>query len=313
MTLTKDALQEIMQGLQKKQKQISSKYFYDERGSKLFEEITLLKEYYPSRAEKEILKSAAKEITKDLLNTEIIELGSGDESKISILLNTIPKQNHGAISYIPVDISPSAIEESTKKIAQRFPKIKTNGLVSDFLENFSLPTSTDNRIYCFFGSTIGNLSPQEALDFMRKMSSKMHDGDTFLLGLDMVKNKSILEKAYNDKENITAEFNKNILLVMNELLKTNFNSNDFCHHAFYNESKQRIEMHLRTKIDLKISSPLFTEELFFAKGESIHTENSRKFNLLDLEEIANYSQLKISKIYTDSQSYFSLVSFSKGS
>ncbi len=301
----------IIAGLMSEQKRISSKFFYDKTGSNLFEQITRLDEYYPSRTEKTILENVAKKITPGLKNFDIVELGSGDASKISIILNAIDKKHRKFICYIPVDISQTALEISAEKISKKFPDIRVKGLVADFMSKFDFTISCSSKLICFFGSTIGNLTRKQSLYFVQKISEKMKTGDKFLLGLDMVKSKIILEAAYNDNQNITAKFNKNILNVINSILETNFNTDDFEHLAFYNSEYNRIEMHLKALKNIKIKSHFFSHIIELKQGETIHTENSHKYTKDDIYNFANLSNLNIENIFSDSKSYFSLVQFVK--
>jgi len=301
----------IVAGLMSKQKHISSKFFYDEAGSKLFEKITRLKEYYLSRIEKSILENYARKILPESKNFNIVELGSGDDSKISILLNAIDEKYVNSICYIPVDISQTALEESTERISEQYPNIQIQGIVTDFMSGLNFSLNGSSKLICFFGSTIGNLTRKQSSDFVLKISKNMQVGDKFLLGLDMVKDKRILEAAYNDNKNVTAEFNKNILKAVNNTLDTNFNTNDFEHYAPYNEEKRRIEMHLTALKDIQITSPYLQEKIMIKRGETIHTENSHKYTIDDIENFTNGSKLKIENIFSDSNGYFSLVQFIK--
>ena len=241
---------EILSGLASRQKQISSKYFYDEKGSILFDQITNLEEYYPTRTEISILKSYASRLTNIFRGKTIIELGSGNCTKISILLDAVPEDVLSTLTYIPVDVSISAITESCGMLSKRFPELKIEGMVADFFHQLDLIPSSAPKIICFFGSTIGNLTPTQTCQFLKDIRQQMRSGDQLLIGMDMVKNKELLENAYNDSKQVTAAFNKNILLTVNTLVGTDFNPVDFEHLAFFNEKESRIEMHLRATKDL---------------------------------------------------------------
>lgn len=302
---------EIISGLTSEQKFISSKYFYDKKGSELFEEITRLEEYYPTRTEKSILQTAASELTNDLSNFTIIELGSGDNSKISILLKSISSEQLKTISYIPVDVSQSAIEKSASSLARKFPSIKIQAVVADFMHQLDLIPNAQKKLICFFGSTIGNLNRDQSESFMQNVSEIMNPGDILLLGLDMVKDIKTLENAYNDSKQITAAFNKNILNVINDLLETDFDPDLFEHEAFYNEEKYRIEMHLKAMKDMTVRSPHLKNEIYIWNGETIRTENSHKFTTDHILDLSITAGLKIKNIYSDSLQRFSLVKFVK--
>lgn len=302
---------EIITGLTSKQKYISSKFFYDKTGSKLFEDITQLPEYYPTRTEKQILKSIAPKLMHNLRYTDIVELGSGDCSKISLLLNSIPKENLGTINYIPVDISQSALNESARNLIERFPDLSIKGFVADFINQLDLVPKMRKRMLCFLGSTLGNFTETVSNQFLKDLSSSMNTGDTFLLGIDLVKPTDILYDAYNDSQDVTAAFNKNILNVMNDLIHSDFNTNDFEHKAFFNRGKSRIEMHLIANKDVFINTPFSSTAINLKKGENIHTENSYKFTLAQINNFAKTSGLNIKEIFNDPNNWFALVLFEK--
>lgn len=303
--------EEIVIGLKSKQKVISSKYFYDERGSLLFEEITQLEEYYPSRCEKEILSTIVNKLDINFYELDIIELGSGDSSKIKTIFCQIPPNILASINYYPVDISQSAIENSVQNILEEFDLNNITGIVADFLHHHNYMPRRNKRLFCFLGGTIGNLSTSEVENFTNELGKVMNEGDSLLLGVDMVKNNAIIESAYNDKKGITAYFNKNILNVINGHIQSNFNTLDFEHLAFYNSNKQRIEMHLVAKKDLNIAIAYSNEVIQIKKGETIHTENSCKYTPNGLEEIGNYGDMRIERVITDSKGWFSLAYFRK--
>jgi len=303
--------QEIIQGFLSKQKYISSKFFYDKKGSELFEDITRLPEYYPTRTEKSILKKIAPELMNQISNKDIVELGSGDCSKISILLNSIPEQNLESINYIPVDVSLSAIQGSAEVLSELYPKLLINGFVADFMNQLNTIPDNKERLFLFLGSTIGNFTEEEVSKFLAELSSKMNSGDSFLLGVDLVKPLLFLHNAYNDSQNTTADFNKNILNVVNSIIDSDFDPDDFKHKAFFNKEKSRIEMHLVAKRDLIITSPFFNSEIQLKEGEDIHTENSYKFSYEQIKKFEKITELTIKEIYTDANNWYALVLFHK--
>ena len=302
---------EIFRGLKANPKYISPKYFYDKRGSELFEMITKLDEYYPTRTEKSILSTVANKLNLDFSNISIIELGSGDASKIRLILDQIPKDLIGKVRYYPIDISQSAIEKSSEILSNEFPTISINGIVADFLHQKIWVPDSCNKLFCFFGSTIGNMNISEIKEFMELLGSEMEIGDSLLLGMDMVKDLNVLERAYNDEKGITAEFNKNILNVLNNLVGTDFNPEEFEHVALYNREKERIEMHLRAINDMIISINSGYDDIHINNGETIHTENSHKFNNQSIMNFGLWAGLKVEKILTDEKQWFSLVHYKK--
>jgi len=300
-------LQCILEGLTAEKKYIPSIFFYDETGSRLFEKITALPEYYLYNTEKEILKEISPKICSSFEGIDIVEIGSGDCSKISLLLSSIPPSKRNSIRYVPVDISCSALNDSADIISERFPRIEFSGIVADFLKQMDRIPEASGRFFCFFGSTIGNLSSKQVLLYLSGLRKVMSPGDNLLLGVDMVKDRKILEEAYNDSSGITAEFNRNILNVVNDLAGTDFDPDQFGHLAFFNEDKSRIEMHLEAGKDMEIKSPHLRESITVRKGERIHTENSHKFSREQIEMMIESTGLRIKEFYTDSRQWFSLI------
>ncbi len=301
---------EIVEGLTSGKKRISSKYFYDTRGSGLFRDITFQPEYYPTRTEKSILTQIAPKLMNGNSSMEIIELGSGDCSKISILFHAV-NGNHHHISYIPVDVSESAIEESARELMVRFPRLKIDGYVADFMRQLQqVPRSEKPRLICFFGSTIGNFSMKDSRDILQNLAEGLIPGDSLLVGFDLVKPVEILNAAYNDSKGITQKFNKNILNAVNNIIGSDFQCDDFDHYSAFNKEKSRVEMHLVANKTCMVNSPFFDKPLLFVEGEKIHTENSYKFSVPAIEDLIENTGLKISDIFTDSNKWFALVKLS---
>lgn len=307
----KTVVKEILEGLGSARKRISSKYFYDATGSKLFKAITCLPEYYPTRTEKPLIKTAADAVCQMFDHTDIVELGSGDCSKISILLEGVCACTPHPPRYIPVDVSQSAIEESAEILASTFPNLAIHGIVADFTTQLERIPNGNKRLYCFFGSTLGNFSREQTSRFLDLLSTTMHPGDRLVLGVDRIKEKQILENAYNDRQGITAAFNRNILNVVNNLAGTDFNPQDFKHLAFYNDVEHRIEMHLTARTDMIVSTPHLTEPLTIEQGERIHTENSYKFSDASITALGDDHGLDIEAVFTDRKKWFSVVQYVK--
>lgn len=307
----KEVQKEILGGLSTQPRSISPKYFYDANGSRLFESITGLEEYYPTRTEKAILSGLGDQLELDFQNLNIVELGSGDPSKIRLLLQQIPREERSSLHYYPVDISPSALESSMARLAEEFPEIKITGIAADFMQQFDKLPKVQNRLFCFLGSTIGNFTPEERHNFMQNLAREMKAGDRLLLGLDMVKDPQVLHSAYNDSQQLTAAFNKNVLNVLNEIVDSTFETSDFEHLAFYNQEEQRIEMHLKALRDRKIRVNGQQTLLEIKKGECIHTENSYKFKEKDISSIGALAGLNTEIVFTDEQKWFSLVLYGK--
>ncbi len=302
---------EIISGLARDSKHISSKFFYDSAGSKLFEDITALPEYYLTRTECSILRRVASKISESLEEYDIIELGSGDCSKISILLNAMPPECLESARYLPVDFSRAAVEESVNILLGSFSGLRIQGVVADFTRQLERIRLGERRLFCFFGSTIGNFKPGEAREFLENLARIMECGDSLLIGFDMVKDRKILKKAYNDSAGVTAAFNRNILKVANSLLESDIDHHDFEHSAFFNPEESRVEMHLKARRDVNISSPYMDRAIPILRGETIHTENSYKFTESVIENLVSSAGLVIKDRFFDDKGWFSLISIGK--
>ena len=298
---------DILEGLSDTPRRISSMYFYDDLGSQLFEKITQLPEYYPTRTEKGLLKTFAHTQGHTLRDVDIIELGSGDCSKISLVLDGVDADRMASIRYIPVDVSEFAIRQSARQLTGVYPGLSVHGLVADFLSELEGVGSSRRRLFCLLGSTIGNLSVAQRRAFLRDLEGAMQPGDEFLLGVDLVKPVEVLERAYNDEQGVTAEFNRNILRVSNDLAETNFRPERFDHVAFYNPDRGRVEMHLRASTDMEVVTPLGSHRRFaIDQGEMIHTENSHKFTVDQATGLLASAGLEVLSCYQDARRWFAL-------
>jgi L-histidine Nalpha-methyltransferase len=250
-------------------------------------------------------------LKKSFRDVHIIEFGSGDPTKISVLFEYIPDYYRETISYVPFDVSDVAIQESCNILLQKFPRLTIHGIVADFMTQLDVIPKRTNKILCFLGSTIGNFTNSQATEFLKELDYIMNQGDRLILGFDMVKNKNILEKAYNDNQKVTEQFNKNILNVVNRIIDTDFDPDQFEHVAFYNTDFSRIEMYLKAKKQMTISSPKLASSIHIDKGEMIHTEHSHKFTLEQIKNFAKSTNLEIEKIFSDGKNWFSLVILTK--
>lgn len=307
------AVSQIVDGLIASPKRISCKYFYDTEGSKLFTEITRLPEYYPARTEKTILRELPLKDLIDSFDMDIIELGSGDHSKISLMLGMLSAGQLSHIRYVPVDISRSSLETSIRALAGRFPGLSVQGIAADYYHQIHLIPGERKKLLCFLGSTIGNLDRDEAMNFVRNIAESMQPGDGFLIGFDRVKTAAPLESAYNDRQGLTARFNKNILCVVNRLIQSDFDPEDFEHRAFYNTDQRRIEMYLEAKRAVHVNCPSMAKPLQLQKGETIHTENSHKFDINDILALGEHAGLFLDRIFSDKNEWFSLAYYKKTS
>jgi dimethylhistidine N-methyltransferase len=295
--------QEVLEGLGKPHKQLPSKYFYDERGSDLFEKITRLDEYYLTNCEKEILQSNIAEISDYIgTNVMLIELGSGSSYKTRFLLEELSDLS----TYIPVDISEEFLLKTVNQLRMEYPKISIIPVFADYTSHFELPVSensTQKQVVFFPGSTVGNFDPTQARAFLKNIAEITAGDSEMLIGVDLKKDVEVLEAAYNDQQGVTAQFNKNILRHINFALDANFDVETFDHHAFYNKEAGRIEMHLVSSQQQTVA--IGNQEFTFAEGESIHTENSYKYSLQEFEELVD-DWYSVEKVWTDERDYFSL-------
>lgn len=294
---------EILQGLTQKQKSISAKYFYDQKGSELFEAITCLPEYYPTRTEVALLKQHQADILNAVGKDSIlVEYGSGASIKIRLLLDALKPK-----SYVPLDISKDFLYESAIELKRLFPWLEIHATCLDYFQEAKLPTSLPKglkKVGFFPGSSLGNFSPKQAANFLKQVRQSLGFGSNFIIGLDMVKSEGVLNAAYNDSQGITAQFNLNILNHLNAIGQGTFNLDHFEHHAFYNKEQQRIEMHLVSLFDQVVS--LFNERLSFKQGEHIVTEYSYKFTPDGFTEFAKEAGFFVSDVWMDDGSNFAL-------
>lgn len=297
--------EEIINGLTNfYQKKLNPKHFYDENGSILFEKITKSDDYYPTKKEMEILEKKNKKIKKELpAGSSIIEFGSGSNKKIKKLLKILDSPRE----YISIDISRDFLLENSKQLAKEFPNLKITAISADFNHKFEfqkIKSITKPKIGFFPGSTIGNFTKTEARKTLVKFRKNLKSNNFLVIGVDLKKDKSILEKAYNDSEGITAMFNKNIFNNLNNKYGSNFDEKKFEHKAFFNSEKSRVEMHLISKVNHSVK--IFDEKINFIMGESIHTENSYKYTYQSFQVLVESAGYKIQNFYSDEKSYFGI-------
>ena len=296
-----------IEGTLRKEKYISSRFFYDRNGSELFNQITKLDEYYPTRTEIGILNSYSVELANLLVNKSVIELGSGDARKISVLINSLDPDEHKNITYYPVDVSSSALNRTSEEMKMKFPNLVVEGIVADFIHHIEEVVVQGPKVLVFFGSTLGNFNEKESIELLKGIRSVLSEEDLFILGLDRVKDHKVLWKAYNDKKGITARFNLNILNHINTIIDSDFNPDNFSHKAVYNPDEERMEMYLVSNIEQIISSPFFLTPLGLRKGEEIHTENSYKYSDKSIGNLLKGSGFQLKSEYSDEKGWFSLL------
>ncbi|HEV7797335.1 MAG TPA: L-histidine N(alpha)-methyltransferase, partial [Pyrinomonadaceae bacterium] len=280
--------EDVRRGLSSKPKRFLPKYFYDQLGSQLFEAICLLPEYYLTRAENEILDRYADEIVSSVDgNTTLIEMGSGSASKTRLIIEALLRQQSDLL-FIPVDISASALDSSSRILLQSYPQLRIEAYAADYFAGLTeLGKQRRGRtLALFLGSNVSNFDPPEALKFLRALREVLREGDALLLGADLKKESHVLEAAYNDALGVTAAFNLNVLARINRELGGNFDLRAFQHRAFYNEEVGRVEIYIESTREQTVSISQLEMEVQFGAGEQIHTENSYKYDLSDIAKLA---------------------------
>lgn len=296
---------DVAHGLAVPQKFLPAKYFYDERGSQLYEQICELPEYYPYRAEREILGTHAAAIHAEIGHLPLVELGSGNAAKTRHLLAEYERAGQPFI-YCPVDISRSALVTAAEQLLATYQHISIQALHTDFsirpetIKHFQFPA----RAIAFFGSSLGNFTPEESLTLLRRLAALMGPEDAFLLGIDLKKSPAILVPAYDDAQGITAAFNLNLLHRINGELEADFALDRFEHVALYNPQHGRIEMHLRSRQAQRVTLGKIALTVQFAAGETIHTENSYKYSVEEIRDLGHRAQLDLQRTWFDRQQYF---------
>ncbi|MGG6266384.1 L-histidine N(alpha)-methyltransferase [Leptolyngbya sp. AN03gr2] len=310
-TPSKDELHpgsDVVLGLSQTPKTLPPRYFYDDRGSQLFEQITELPEYYLTRTETEILRSCAPEIAQITEACELVELGSGNSTKTRILLDAYRSFGHPLV-YCPIDVSAGILESSAHSLLRDYSELEVYGLVGTYeLALEKLPnTHLSSRMIGFIGSTLGNLNPEECDIFLDRIAHALKSKEYFLLGIDLHKSTEQLEAAYNDRQGITAEFNLNMLRHLNQRFQGDFDLTQFQHIAIYNETERQIEMHLRSLRSQIVHLQALNLTVEFAEGETILSEISRKFDLDQMKKLLTEKQLNCIQVWTDSQSAFAVL------
>ncbi len=296
---------DVLAGLTATPKSLPPKWFYDERGSELFDKITMLDEYYPTRAEREILAARASEIAAQSQASTLVELGSGSADKTRLLLDAM--HSTGSLAeYVPVDVSESALMTAATRMLERYPAMRVRPVLSDFTEHLGLPDSRRTRLVAFLGGTIGNLLPEERAEFLASLRAALRDGDALLLGTDLVKDPATLVAAYDDAAGVTAEFNKNILRVLNAELGGNFDVDEFDHVALWDSANEWIEMRLRSAREQTVTLAAIGLTVPFTAGEEMRTEISAKFRREGITAELENARMDLRSWWTDSQGRYAL-------
>lgn len=299
--------EDVRRGLSSQPKRFLPKYFYDELGSQLFEAICLLPEYYLTRAENEILKRYADDIVAAFNGeTTLLEMGSGSASKTRLLIEALLRKQQELL-FIPVDISASALDSSSRILLQSYPQLRIEAYAADYFAGLAelAKKPRARTLALFLGSNISNFDPDDALKFLRALRQVLSEGDALLLGADLKKKTSVLEAAYNDALGVTAAFNLNVLARINRELGGNFDLRAFRHFAFYNEALGRIEIYIESLRQQTVSIAQLELEVQFDEGEQIHTENSYKYGLDDIAKLASETGFTRAQTWLDSHELFS--------
>lgn len=296
---------DVRSGLTSSFKQLPPKYFYDERGSELFDVITTLPEYYPTRCERSILNRHAPTIVERCAAEDLVELGSGTASKTRALLYAMA--GAGSLRrYVPFDVDGSVVEACAIELVDIYPGLEVHGVVGDFGRDLERVPNGNRRLFAFLGGTIGNLFPRQRAIFLGRIRELMGPDDGLVIGTDLVKDRAVLEAAYNDSAGVTAEFNRNVLRVINAGLEADFDPDAFQHVAFFDEANSWIEMRLRANGAQQVRIDGADLEVQFADGEEIRTEISAKFTREAVERELTVAGLRLDEFFTDDNALFGL-------
>ncbi|MEV7024424.1 L-histidine N(alpha)-methyltransferase [Kitasatospora sp. NPDC093558] len=296
---------DVQHGLTSEPKWLPPKWFYDAHGSDLFEEITRLPEYYPTRAERAILTARAGEIAAATKARTLVELGSGSSEKTRLLLDAL--SDLGTLrTYVPVDVSESALTSAGEALAADYPGLAVHGVLADFTARLGLPPDGAPRLVAFLGGTLGNLLPDERAGFLQGLRATLDQGDHLLLGTDLVKDPAVLVAAYDDAAGVTAEFNRNVLNVLNRELGADFDPDAFEHVALWDAEQEWIEMRLRSLRSQTVKIPALDLPVHFDRGEELRTEVSAKFRRERVAEELAAAGLRLTHWWTDEEGRFGL-------
>jgi L-histidine N-alpha-methyltransferase len=296
---------DVRVGLTQEPKRLPPKYFYDQLGSQLFDQICDTPEYYQTRTEHALLATIADELVARPGPTHLVELGSGAARKTRVLLDAIERSGQRCV-YVPFDVSETMLVQSSEQLLVDYPWLRVHALVADYDSHLECLPAGQRHLVLFLGSTIGNFEPDQTVRLLKHVAAHLGEGDRFLLGVDLVKDRAALERAYNDAQGITADFNKNVLRVINRELDARFDLRRFRHVAFFNESQSQIEMHLEATVGHRVFIQRLGMEVTFAAGERILTEISRKFSRDSTEEMLDAAGLELMRWFVPESSHFAL-------
>jgi len=296
---------DVIDGLTVTPKWLPPRLFYDARGSELFEEITLLPEYYLTRTERTIFERYADEMVEQAgTNLSVFELGAGTATKTQLILRALTRRQQ-RITYVPVDVSHSALAQCADDLNVKLPQVDVQPIVADYTRGIArLKSVRGRKLVLYIGSSIGNFEPDEATAVLTRVREGLKAGDSLLLGVDLAKSTDVLLPAYDDAQGVTAAFNKNVLVRLNNELAADFDLDSFQHRAVWNGSESRIEMHLESVREQTVNFGALNLDISFAQGESIHTENSYKFTPEMIRELFAESGFALERTWTDPHGWF---------
>ncbi len=298
--------QDALDGLTRSFKELPPKHFYDSRGAELFERICELPEYYPTRAERSILDEFATELVELTGAEELVELGAGAATKTRVLLDALHATG-APVRYVPMDVTESMVRECASELTRVYPGLQVHGVIGDFERHLEyLPRSHGKRLVVFLGGTIGNFAPKPRRAFLAKIAELLAPGDHLLMGVDLVKDPDVLRAAYDDAQGVTAEFNRNLLHVLNRELNANFEPSDFEHVAMFDPEREWIEMRLRSRRAHTVTVEALGLGVHFGAGEEMRTEISAKFTPKRLQDDLAVSGLDLVRWLTDPENRFAL-------
>ncbi len=300
-----EELREIRERLLRSPREIAPRYFYDDRGSALFEAICELPEYYQTRTERVILEAVADDVVAATGATALVELGSGASTKTRVLLDAMRRAGSLGV-YVPFDVSEGIVRRTAHELVSEYEGLRVHGIIGDFMRDLGRIPEGGRRLVIFLGGTIGNFEPRRAEAFLRKTAAHMEPGECLLLGTDLIKDPARLEAAYNDAQGVTAEFNRNALRVLNLLLAADFEVEEFQHHALYNRNRHRIEMWLRSRSEQRVRLPKLDLAIDLRPGEEILTEISTKYDRPGVEALLAAGGFELMRWYTDAEDLFAL-------
>ena len=298
-------LEAIRAGLTGEPKTLPPRLFYDDEGSRLFEEITTVPEYYQTRTERGILESRADAIVAASGCTDLVELGSGAATKTRVLLDAMARAGR-LQRYVPFDVNEWIVDRTAHELVERYEGLRVHGVVGDFHRHLNEVPQEGPHMIAFLGGTIGNFEPDRAREFLRTVARVLRPGDTFLLGTDLIKDPAVIEAAYNDSRGVTARFNRNILRNVNRIAGADFDVDAFAHEAIYVPDTHRIEMWLRPRTAQTVDLRLLGLTVDFAAGEGIRTEISTKFDRPLVEELLAAADLRLVEWFADADDRFAL-------